>query len=718
MPVGIFKNEGGSRPEWLPTRVLVGLIVGLLTLVLASAAGLLVVDQVLDPAQLGPGAGGHQWADYHVNPRPAVFGLAVTKCDDNAGTLRGALRSELRLYEDGTPLGPSHSVDDLIRETGGGAYAYRCLDGGAVRGLIFSTSDNSDPRSNGRQYRVRYPVRMAPALFVASLGFGVAAILLLAARNGRFVSAWVWGMWSLALAATVQALAGGLVVPAVASYDPDTLGYLRPALSVLTGGPFALAQSRSFVYPGFVLAVLSVFGSIPALIYAQAVLCLATAVMVAALPLAATLGTRMTPLTRVARATLGAGLLVLFFHYEPMAYEVHAIRPEMLYTALSAALFLLLVLAFRLSDPSWLLACCGVGLYLTVANFYVRPSWGVAMIFSGGLFALRILFVTKAGPAVRVVVLAVSGVLAMTTLTWTNTHLSETYDRYNYKVFGPLNVFCHHVPLIITSLDRRIAAHQTDRDMPLVPLRSALAEVLTHYPDGTLLGYDPNICLWQKIGPRLRDALSDDPDRISAFLLRTFWRAALDNPLVYLAKVAKHTASALDRPLWDIDFRVSFDDEALRADAAELAGFPGLFADHTRFVGSVAAPLTSSLGIAVLYGLSTVFGGLLLVGGLMLLVDLASTRTGRRPVIRRWTPALLGFGLLFGSIVVVAMSATFDLSRYRYPLFPLALGTAAMIVQAALGMAMTLLRGVLPPIPHQGLCPWTPPRGDPLEPIT
>ena len=56
--------------------------------------------------------------------------------------------SRLRLYEDGRPLGPAHSAHSDIRSLGLGRFSHW---GPAV---YFSTSDNSDPRTNGRRYSV------------------------------------------------------------------------------------------------------------------------------------------------------------------------------------------------------------------------------------------------------------------------------------------------------------------------------------------------------------------------------------------------------------------------------------------------------------------------------------------------------------------------------------------------------------------------------------
>jgi hypothetical protein len=55
--------------------------------------------------------------------------------------------SPVVLYEDGKPLGPAHSMYTDITSKGGGRYTH--LKG---VGMVFSTSDNTDPRKNGRHY--------------------------------------------------------------------------------------------------------------------------------------------------------------------------------------------------------------------------------------------------------------------------------------------------------------------------------------------------------------------------------------------------------------------------------------------------------------------------------------------------------------------------------------------------------------------------------------
>jgi predicted O-methyltransferase YrrM len=70
-------------------------------------------------------------------------------------------RSRLRLFEDGKPLGPPHSLSADVRERGRGCYAHWergtavDKDGMHITDLYFSASDNSDPTKNGRCYTAR-----------------------------------------------------------------------------------------------------------------------------------------------------------------------------------------------------------------------------------------------------------------------------------------------------------------------------------------------------------------------------------------------------------------------------------------------------------------------------------------------------------------------------------------------------------------------------------
>lgn len=67
---------------------------------------------------------------------------------EDSDNLEATERSPFRLLENGRPLGPAHAPHAAIREGGRGAYSHW------VSKIYFSTSDNTDPRQNGRAYEL------------------------------------------------------------------------------------------------------------------------------------------------------------------------------------------------------------------------------------------------------------------------------------------------------------------------------------------------------------------------------------------------------------------------------------------------------------------------------------------------------------------------------------------------------------------------------------
>lgn len=75
--------------------------------------------------------------------------MAELDRDIIAGDTVGSVsKSVLRLFEDEVELGPWRAPHEMIRQTGRGGFSHW------ERALFFSTSDNSDPSSNGRKYRI------------------------------------------------------------------------------------------------------------------------------------------------------------------------------------------------------------------------------------------------------------------------------------------------------------------------------------------------------------------------------------------------------------------------------------------------------------------------------------------------------------------------------------------------------------------------------------
>ena len=111
----------------------------------------------VEPARLRP-AGGYGFVYLVDAPHP----------DSDGGN-----QSTLEVRENGRRLGPPHSMHEDIRKLGGGRFSHW----GHM--VIFSSSDGSDPRSNGRTYTVRHASPRSPLLGLAVL----AALLALESRR-------------------------------------------------------------------------------------------------------------------------------------------------------------------------------------------------------------------------------------------------------------------------------------------------------------------------------------------------------------------------------------------------------------------------------------------------------------------------------------------------------------------------------------------------------
>jgi len=121
----------------------------------------------------------------------ASFHVFLARSDENDSQLQ----SRLLVHENGQPLGPPHSSHDAIRESGGGAYSHW------NKQLYFSTSDGSDPRTNGRTYSTVGPTRLTLPIQALLISISVSCFAALRRklrrRHGAMLSK-VAAKWGLA----------------------------------------------------------------------------------------------------------------------------------------------------------------------------------------------------------------------------------------------------------------------------------------------------------------------------------------------------------------------------------------------------------------------------------------------------------------------------------------------------------------------------------------
>jgi len=122
---------------------------------------------------------------YHVDFAHLKDSRFLVEGDDNADPQR----STLSLTESGKPIGPAHSLHEEIRSLGNGRYSHW---GG---GLIFSATDNSNPKTNGRTYEITYPASIPRWLAYLALLAGAAALLAADASPRSLVSSALEANW-------------------------------------------------------------------------------------------------------------------------------------------------------------------------------------------------------------------------------------------------------------------------------------------------------------------------------------------------------------------------------------------------------------------------------------------------------------------------------------------------------------------------------------------
>jgi hypothetical protein len=121
-----------------------------------------------------------------------------------ADTNETPLNSGLTLSENGHVLGPPHSRHAHIREVGGGSYSHW------YHSIIFSSSDGSDPHTNGRIYSIESPTTVRLSLRILLLAVLALSNTVFFVLFRRKVSAFLrsWGsvlLRSIALMSTVMA---------------------------------------------------------------------------------------------------------------------------------------------------------------------------------------------------------------------------------------------------------------------------------------------------------------------------------------------------------------------------------------------------------------------------------------------------------------------------------------------------------------------------------
>lgn len=374
--------------------------------------------------------------------------------------------SRLRLLEEGKPIGAPHSYHVEIGEKGAGRYSHWGNQ------LLFSASDNSDPRTNGRAYAVSYEIS---APWWSALALLAAAIVVAGLTGSRLGGAYAfWGgcaMVAVALnAAFAHFLTGGTVAP-------DTFTYIN--WSIL----------RPFGYAAFLHAHHAIFGTYASVPFVQLNLLLAGLFLLA---------------YAVARVTgryfLGWLVVALALAATHMVTSTVDLLTEAPFAALVMAHVAFVLLYLESGRPVYALLA---GLVLAPAI----PIKSVAVVLLGPLLVL-----VAFTPGHRRALLALTFVPAA--LAWL---LPSAYNQVEYGAFESSHIggmaIGGHVAWLIhpqPSKPYAVEAEIVERvAAPLLAKRPARFASYAEYVSYTANEY--NVLLWVTIMPALEEHYRDLP---------------------------------------------------------------------------------------------------------------------------------------------------------------------------------------------------------------
>src|SRR6266404_5965867 len=198
-------------------------------------------------------------------------------------------------------------------------------------------------------------------------------------------SLWRLFYWTLLALVFAGAIWQRFKLPLDPIADPDTWGYLSPALRKLTGAEFGHTNGRNFVYPGFVFLVLRLFADFRAITIAQHFLGLLAGAVFLLTWKRARIFVPNPRVGRVAHDLLGlVGAAIFLLQWQTIVFEKD-IRPEGICAFVVSITFYLLIqflACFFLQHRRTATVAYAIALAFTVIFLAsIKPSFGLASLF-------------------------------------------------------------------------------------------------------------------------------------------------------------------------------------------------------------------------------------------------------------------------------------------------------------------------------------------------
>ncbi len=337
--------------------------------------------------------------------------------------------------------------------------------------------------------------------------------------------------------------------------DPDTWGYLSPALRKLAGAEFG-HTGRNFIYPGFLLIILRAFGDVRAITVAQHFLGLLAGGMLLLTWRRACVFLPNPRIGVAAHSVLGLVAAALFLFAGDQIHSELKIRPEG-------------VSAFLISVNLWL-AIQVVASGLIEKRAIAATAYGSALIFSSVLLASvkpifvfvavlgvlpLLVFFRHGGRAWEKVALVGAAIITVALLVMPERLLSR--DDEHSRTFLPTMLFAMHANLIRDQMAddlQRGAAIPYPREW-LQRVQSALSSEIAKSAAASgqyhvSLGFSPDYlqCDPTSIAAQLGNEFAGNTTALCAFYRFYYWRIWQHRPLLVLRKIG-HQLSIFYAPM-------------------------------------------------------------------------------------------------------------------------------------------------------------------------
>ncbi len=319
-------------------------------------------------------------------------------------------------------------------------------------------------------------------------------------------------------------------LPLTPVFDPDTPGYLSPALSVLADGPMIQVDERAFFYPVILLVVLKAAGSFSAIVIFQHIVSLACGVVLMAVWWS---WMSFLPKTRsniCLAPWIGLACVAFYLWNSDTIFFGIQIRPEAVFPLFASLQIFFQMIYIRgrwpanPSDASrWKVCLGGAGaLLFAVVAYSLKPSWGLAVLTSpllllAGLFLRRGTF-SRAATACPLVL---GGLLAVL-FAFVFPRALGWVPQSDSGAFLPRHLFSVHADIILDDMQRKISSGQAGPDEIrfAASLACSLGESRARLGPYRILGHNPDYLMYGS------SALADLPGVTNYGQRRTFFVAS------------------------------------------------------------------------------------------------------------------------------------------------------------------------------------------------